>query len=105
MARKIKIRSPSIGTVYAILLIERSPKTYRVILDSLLLPGEANIWGDEVYFPVGINIEPEALYKKLRWETWHTSLPGKPSAYSTGLRLSAPLVSRKLTAQSTCSQE
>ena len=60
MVKKIKISAQSVGVVYAELLEERSPKTCKAIVDSLPLVGEANIWGEEVYFPVGLDIEPES---------------------------------------------
>ncbi len=37
----------------------KSPKTCKKILNSLPLTGKANIWGGEVYFYVGVDIEPE----------------------------------------------
>ena len=38
---------------------ELAPETVQDILDSLPLEGEANTWGEEIYFPIPIDREPE----------------------------------------------
>lgn len=56
MGRRIRIISESIGEVYAELKEELNPNTSEIVWNSLPLEGSATIWGDEIYFSVGLEI-------------------------------------------------
>ena len=55
---KIKILSDSIGEVIAELTTE-NPKTAKKLYDALPIKEKANLWGDEIYFSVPLQIEKE----------------------------------------------
>ncbi len=55
MAKKIKITA---GDVSAEATLNDS-KTAEAIADNLPIEATAQTWGDEIYFSIGINIEPE----------------------------------------------
>ena len=56
---KVKICTESIGCVEAELFDDRSPETYRKIVEALPIESVARRWGCEVYFstPVSVNEE------------------------------------------------
>ena len=49
--KAISIKSPSLGSVYAELTNE-NPKIAKAFYDILPISGLANLWGEEVYFPI-----------------------------------------------------
>ena len=55
---KIKITTPSTGPVEAV-LTEKNPATAKAIYDALPITGRANLWGDEIYFSIPVEAEPE----------------------------------------------
>ncbi|MGQ9464418.1 MAG: cyclophilin-like family protein [bacterium] len=56
---QIIIESKSISRIYAKITRE-NPKTVGQILKILPITGNANLWGDEIYFKIPIDrIEPE----------------------------------------------
>lgn len=55
--RRIKIVSKAIGEITAELLESKNPKTAEVIWSSLPIRGRANIWGDEIYFIIDVDIK------------------------------------------------
>ncbi|RLG43597.1 MAG: hypothetical protein DRN92_09210 [Thermoproteota archaeon] len=59
MNKRLRIISESIGQVIAELKDELNPKTCEKIWKALPLEGNANLWGDEIYFSVGLEIELE----------------------------------------------
>ncbi len=59
MTRRLRIISESIGHVIAELKEELNPKTCEKIWKALPLKGKASLWGDEIYFSVGLDIELE----------------------------------------------
>ncbi len=59
MGKEIKIVSSSIGTVKAEIDEEKNPRTARAIWDALPIRGEANRWGDEIYFGIPVEVEEE----------------------------------------------
>ena len=59
MVRRFRIISESIGEVTAEFGEELNPRTCEKIWESLPMEGNANLWGDEIYFSVGLDIELE----------------------------------------------
>ena len=55
---KIKITTSSTGPVEAT-LSGKSPVTAKSIHDALPITGKANLWGDEIYFTIPVEAEPE----------------------------------------------
>jgi len=55
---EIKIVSESIGEVIAE-LTDENPKTAQRFFDALPIEGKANLWGDEIYFSIPIDVEKE----------------------------------------------
>ncbi len=56
MAEKIQIR---IGLVEAVAELNNT-KTAQAIWESLPIKGRVNLWGEEIYFPIPLNLELEA---------------------------------------------
>jgi len=60
MARaRIRICTEATGCVEAELTDERSPRTFRAILDALPIESTAYRWGDEVYFSTPVDVDEE----------------------------------------------
>jgi hypothetical protein len=59
MTKEIKIKSSSIGTVKAEIDEDKNPKTAKAIWDALPIRGNANRWGDEIYFGIPVEIHEE----------------------------------------------
>lgn len=55
---KIRIISEATGPVTAT-LTDENPKTAKIFYDSLPITGNANTWGDEIYFTVPVEGEVE----------------------------------------------
>jgi hypothetical protein len=55
MERKIRIRTGDVEIAAEL----NNTKTARVIWDALPVKGRVNLWGDEIYFSVPFNIEPD----------------------------------------------
>lgn len=55
---KIKIISELIGEVIAE-LTDENPKTAQRFFNELPIEGEANLWGDEIYFSISMHVEEE----------------------------------------------
>jgi hypothetical protein len=55
---KIKITTQSTGPIEAV-LTEENPVTAKAIYDALPITGRANLWGDEIYFSIPVETEPE----------------------------------------------
>lgn len=55
---KIKITTESTGPIEAS-LSDKSPVTAKSIYDALPITGRANLWGDEIYFSIPVEAEPE----------------------------------------------
>jgi len=58
MSRRIRFRSPSIGSVEAEMMGE-NPETAEAVWDTLPIEGVAERWGDEVYFSTPIEVREE----------------------------------------------
>ena len=58
LERRIRISTKAIGTIDAIFTAE-NPKTAEEVWKALPIKGNANLWGDEIYFstPVSLNEE------------------------------------------------
>ncbi|MCJ7731349.1 cyclophilin-like fold protein [Candidatus Bathyarchaeota archaeon] len=55
---KIKITTSSTGPVDAV-LSEENPRTAKAIYEALPIKGNANLWGDEIYFSIPVEANPE----------------------------------------------
>ena len=55
---RIKISSENIGEVYAT-LTDENPITTQKFYDALPIKGEANLWGDEIYFSIPVDVGEE----------------------------------------------
>jgi hypothetical protein len=55
---KIKISTASIGTIEAT-LTEENPETANIIYELLPIKGSVNLWGDEIYFSIPVQIQAE----------------------------------------------
>jgi hypothetical protein len=56
---KIKIITSSTGIVNAT-LTDENPETTKAIYQALPIIGRANLWGDEIYFTIPVQIPPES---------------------------------------------
>ena len=59
MGKKIRIMASSIGTVSAEIDEKRNPKTAQAVWDALPIIGNANTWGDEIYFGIPVEMSEE----------------------------------------------
>ncbi|MFH1179388.1 MAG: cyclophilin-like fold protein [Candidatus Bathyarchaeota archaeon] len=55
---KIKITTSSTGTVDAV-LSDENLRTAKAIYEALPIKGNANLWGDEIYFSIPVEANPE----------------------------------------------
>jgi hypothetical protein len=55
---KIIISTPSTGQIKAN-LTEENPETVKAFINSLPIKGRANLWGDEIYFKIPIDVPSE----------------------------------------------
>lgn len=55
----MKLKSETLGLIDIKLLKDKNPRTVRIIEENLPLKGKAQIWGQEVYFSVGIEVSEE----------------------------------------------
>jgi uncharacterized protein len=58
LERRIRISTKGIGTVDAILTTE-NPKTAEEVWKTLPIKGNANLWGDEIYFSTSVSLNEE----------------------------------------------
>ncbi len=59
MLRKIRIITRAAGEVEAEIIWEKNPKTAEAIWKALPIESRANTWGDEIYFPIPVELESE----------------------------------------------
>ncbi len=59
MGKKIRIVASSIGAVSAEIDDRRNPKTAKAIWDALPIKGNANTWGEEIYFGIPVDVNEE----------------------------------------------
>jgi len=59
MVKKIKIVTAATGEVEAEIFEDKNPKTARAIWERLPIEARANRWGDEIYFPIPVQIGEE----------------------------------------------
>ena len=59
MARKLVIKTSSIGEVPAEILENKNPRTAEAIWNALPIEARANRWGDEIYFSTGVKTSLE----------------------------------------------
>lgn len=57
--KRIKIITEATGPVEAEIIEDRNPKTSKAIWDKLPFESQVSTWGDEVYFPIPVNLEEE----------------------------------------------
>jgi len=55
---RIKITTQSTGSVTAT-LSDENPVTAKAIFDALPITGHANLWGDEIYFSIPVDVPEE----------------------------------------------
>jgi hypothetical protein len=65
MFNKIKIYTSSTGYVEAEIDEKKNPETAKAIFNALPFESSANVWGDEVYFDIPVNIDEENSQKEV----------------------------------------
>ena len=58
MDKRIRISTKATGIVEAVMTSE-NPKTTEAIWEALPIKGNANRWGDEIYFPIPVALKEE----------------------------------------------
>ncbi|HYB66933.1 MAG TPA: cyclophilin-like fold protein [Candidatus Acidoferrales bacterium] len=58
LERRIRISTKGIGTMDAILTTE-NPRTAEEVWKALPIKGNANLWGDEIYFSTSVSLKEE----------------------------------------------
>ena len=56
---RIKIYTKSTGEVPAEIVETLNPKTAKAMIEALPIKGQANLWGDEIYFSIGVKADRE----------------------------------------------
>ena len=59
MRKMLKIKSKNIGEVLIQLLEDKNPKTASAIYNALPFKSKANVWGEEIYFPIPVKVDLE----------------------------------------------
>jgi hypothetical protein len=59
LVKKIQIIIEKIGSIIAILLEDKNPKTVEAIWNALPFEAKAKIWGEEIYFIIPVKIGEE----------------------------------------------
>jgi len=59
MVKRIRIVTEATGEVEAELFEDRNPNTAKAIWEKLPIEAKANRWGDEIYFPIPVQIGEE----------------------------------------------
>jgi hypothetical protein len=76
MEKRIKIQTEMTGTVEA-LITDENPRTAEAIWSALPTKGNANRWGDEIYFPIPVNLNEEKARAKVEVGSVAYWPPGK----------------------------
>lgn len=58
LERSIRISTKGIGTIDAVLTTE-NPETAEAVWKALPIKGNANLWGDEIYFSTSVSLKEE----------------------------------------------
>jgi hypothetical protein len=58
MEKRIRISTRTAGAIEAV-VTDENPKTAEAILGALPIKGDASRWGDEIYFPIPVNLKEE----------------------------------------------
>lgn len=61
----MKLKSETLGSIDIKLLKDKNPRTISIIEENLPLKGNAQIWGEEVYFSVGVEVSEENSQKEV----------------------------------------
>jgi hypothetical protein len=76
MEKRIKIQTETTGTVEA-LITDENPRTAEAIWSALPIKGNANRWGDEIYFSIPVNLSEEKARAKVEVGSVAYWPPGK----------------------------
>jgi len=76
MEKRIKIQTEMTGTVEAV-ISDENPRTAEAIWSALPIKGNANRWGDEIYFSIPVNLSEEKARVKVEVGSVTYWPPGK----------------------------